>query len=116
MARWHRPQHFPTFNTLGLRTITATIQDSGTLSVQHSITLNVVNSAPVPVITQPAAGQSHPAGAPYTLRGLATDANETIPCTLLAWSISGWPSRCKGRPHRCDVTVVFDAAAPPTSG
>ncbi len=101
----------PTFNTLGLRTITATIQDSGTLSVQHSITLNVVNSAPVPVITQPAAGQSHPAGAPYTLRGLATDANETIPCTSLAWSISGVAFTLQsGSLTGCDVTVVFDAA------
>jgi serine protease len=80
------------FNTTGSKTITATVTDSSGQSTTASITVNVVNSNPVPILQQPLAGAVFSPSSTASLVGLATDINEgedpgpgTLPCSGLRW-------------------------------
>ncbi len=80
-----------TFTTVGSRVITASATDSGGATSTASITLNVVNYAPVVTIAAPLAGAEVYRTAAVNLRGAATDRNEPneeLACTALTWTSS----------------------------
>ncbi|HET9026943.1 MAG TPA: S8 family serine peptidase [Trueperaceae bacterium] len=80
-----------TFTTVGSRVITASATDSGGATSTASITLNVVNYAPVVTISAPLPGAEVFRTATVNLRGAATDRNEPneeLACTALTWTSS----------------------------
>jgi hypothetical protein len=102
------------FTTVGTRVITATARDSDNSTASATATIEIVNSAPQPVITNPSsAGQPVYRGAQFTLNGYATDRNEgpgpedgLLPCGRLRWTSSD--SGDSGLPATgCSAPVTF---------
>ena len=91
----------------GSRVVTATATDSDGASGSDSVTLDVINAAPVASITAPTAGEAVPVGIPYTLQGSASDLGDLggIPCGQLSWSssVAGDPA-----PTGCNPQVTFE--------
>jgi serine protease len=83
------------FNTVGAKTITATVTDSSGQSTSASITVTVNNIAPQSVIQQPIGGSVFSPSSTVALVGLSTDLNEgedpgpnALPCSGLRWTSS----------------------------
>jgi serine protease len=99
-----------TFTTLGSRTLTITATDSVGATSTQSVTLNVVNFAPVATLNSPSDGDTIFRTAATVLRGKATDRNETndeLACDNLTWtsSVAGDPFPKTG----CDVEATFSS-------
>jgi hypothetical protein len=98
------------FSTVGPHTIAATATDSDGVTGHGSITVNVVNTAPVVAISRPVAGASVPQEDSVQLLGSASDLNEgpgpgpgPVACQ---WTSSNTGDA--GFPLTgCDVHVVF---------
>ena len=93
--------------TEGTHVITAVATDSAGATARDSVTVEVVNEAPVPEILAPTPGEEVLEGVPYTVRGTATDAgNLGFPCSGLTWtsSRSGDPFPFVG----CSAQVTFE--------
>ncbi|MFW6201862.1 MAG: S8 family serine peptidase [Gemmatimonadota bacterium] len=101
---------YPTFSTLGFRTITASAQDEDGAVTTAEVTIEIVNTPPSPEITRPTPGEEVFRSEPYTLRGTADDPNEpdgTLDCSGLAWTSSG--SDAAFPATGCEPEVEFDA-------
>ena len=97
-----------TFTTLGPRTITVTIQDSGGLSSTASIFINVVNTPPAVQITAPTVNSNLFRSLNSRLRAFSYDPNELndeLNCSRMQWTSSNPadPFPQMG----CDLRVVF---------
>ncbi len=96
------------FATLGSRVVTATATDSAGASRQASVTVDVVNVAPIVTLAAPLDGATPFRTAVVPLRGSATDRNEpdeTLACSNLVWtsSVGSDPFPIAG----CEVTAAF---------
>lgn len=97
-----------TFTTVGSRVITASATDSAGATSTASITLNVVNYAPVVTIAAPVSGAQVFRTASVVLRGAGTDRNEpgeVLACSALTWTSSN-PSDAFPITG-CDAQAVF---------
>jgi len=104
-----------TFATLGPRVVTATATDGGGASRQASVTVTVVNVAPVVTLSRPLAGNVF-RGADVILRASATDRNEpneTLACANLVWT-SSVPGDAGFPVAGCERTVAFATNGPRT--
>jgi serine protease len=81
----------PVFATRGRRVVTATATDSAGATGRASITIDVVNVAPVVTLSAPIDGATPYRTALVPLRGSATDRNEpgeVLACSNLVWTSS----------------------------
>ncbi len=78
-----------TYATAGSFTARLVVRDNhGAASSPATTAISVGNTAPVPVITSPAAGTRFAVGQSISLRGSATDREEgTLPSSRLSWSV-----------------------------
>ena len=82
-ATWYAPSPGP-------RTLTLTVRDTLGATVTRTVTIDVVNAAPVPRIDAPTAATTLYRGVPFALSGDAVDPNEGLggfPCGQLTWRL-----------------------------
>jgi serine protease len=105
-----------TFATLGTRVVTATATDGGGATRQASVTVQVVNVAPIVTLSSPTAGAQPFRTANVILRASATDRNEpneTLACSNLVWT-SSVPGDAGFPVAGCERTVAFATNGPRT--
>lgn len=79
------------FTTLGARTVTVTVTDSGGKTTTKSAVVSVINEAPTVALTSPADGATAYRTAQVLLRAQASDRNEpneALDCSRLSWTSS----------------------------
>jgi hypothetical protein len=98
---------------VGTRTITLQVRDPGGAVTTASLTVNVVDSAPVATIVQPSSAIDVSTGVSVALEGRATDINSstgTLPCSALHWSSSNAADTFSPSSTGCTPTVSFAGA------
>ncbi|HEX7049072.1 MAG TPA: M12 family metallopeptidase [Longimicrobiales bacterium] len=102
------------FTEEGPQTIEVVVTDAGGASDADTVTVDVVNTPPRPVIAVPADGSSFSEGSSLTLSGSATDINEgpgpeagTVSCIWLEWSSSDPTDVFDTGGIGCNPTITF---------
>ena len=107
------------FVSTGDIVLTATTRDTTGNTVVSSITIRIVNNAPIATMTLPTTAIDVFRGQPVTFRGFATDPNEgtvsadgTLACSSLRFisslaADSTFPRIPTGTPNNCEITHTF---------
>ncbi len=101
------------FDTVGTRTITLQVEDYGGAVTTRSLTVNIVNTAPVATIVRPSSAIDVSTGVSVALEGRATDINAssgTLACSALRWSSSVTGDTFSPSATGCTPSVSFAGA------
>jgi subtilisin family serine protease len=105
---------FHAFNTLGPRTLTIKVTDSGGATASATANIQVINTPPVSTIVWPDLNTPVYRAVPLRLKGFASDVNEAGPlaCNQLSWnsSLTSDPFPVTG----CDLMRTFNRNGPRT--
>jgi hypothetical protein len=112
----NRPVAFYRFDTLGPRTITATVEDAGGAIGSAALAVNIVNSVPVAEIIRPTSGSNVSTGTPLQLEGTASDVNWSgaLPCSSFRWTSSDPADVFTPSSNTCSPQVSFASAGAKT--